>query len=199
MKEIETKTIFRAFWAWNSEREERWLRRMAGNGWRLIAPRGVFYRFERAAPADVIFRLDYQSPKKTERAEYLGLFQDAGWEHAGEFGGWHYFRTPAGDGPPPEIHTDTESRVAMYRRLLGFMATICIAVWVPFFTNLRDPWRSGTFWVAVRILQGLLVVIWVYALVRIGRKIRELKQGGRRKNIKGDLPPFSKHKPNMGR
>lgn len=177
MSEKKTKTVIRAFWAWNSEKEERWLGSMAGQGWRLVAPRGVSYKFERAEPADVVFRLDYQNPKKTERAEYLGLFRDAGWEHAGEFAGWHYFRTPAGDGPPPEIHTDPESRMAMYRRLLGFLSIIFIAVWIPFFTNLRNPHVSGGFWTAVRGFQGIIVILYVYALARIGLKIRELKRG----------------------
>jgi len=176
MSERKTRTVVRAFWAWNNEKEERWLGRMAANGWRLVAPRGVYYRFERAEPADVVYRLDWRSPKKAEREEYLGLFRDAGWEHAGEFGGWHYFRTPAGDGPLPEIHTDPESRMDMYRRLLAFIGIFCIAVWVPFFTNLRNPHASGGFWTAVRAFQGALLVIYVYALVRIGFKIKELKR-----------------------
>jgi len=177
MSEKMTKTVIRAFWAWNSEKEERWLGRMAAQGWRLAAPRGVYYRFEKAEPAAVVFRLDWRSPKKAERAEYLGLFQDAGWEHAGEFGGWHYFRTPAGDGPPPEIHTDPESRMDMYRRLLGFISIIFIAVWVPFFTRLTGRWPSGTVWSAFRVFQALLTVLWIYILVRVGLKVRELKRG----------------------
>ena len=175
MNDKKTKTVVRAFWAWNNDREERWLAGMAAKGWRLVAPRAVYYRFEQAEPAEVVYRMDWRSPKKAERAEYLGLFRDAGWEHAGECGGWHYFRTQAGDGPPPEIHTDAESRMDMFRRLLGFLSIIFIAIWVPFFTNLRNPHTSGAFWMAVRVFQGAILVLYVYALVRIGLKIRELK------------------------
>jgi hypothetical protein len=176
MSEKKATTVIRMYWAWNNDKEERWLAAMAARGWRLIAPRGIYYRFEKAEPAAVVFRTDWRSPKKAERSEYLDLFRDAGWEHAGEFGGWHYFRTPAGDGPPPEIHTDPESRMDMFRRLLGFLSVILIAVWVPFFANLRNPHTSGGFWTAVRVFQSLILVLYVYAIIRIGLKIRELKR-----------------------
>jgi hypothetical protein len=176
MREKATRTVFNWFWAWNSDREELWLGRMARKGWRLVAPRAIFYRFERAEPAEVVFRLDWRNPKKAERDEYLSLFRDAGWEHAGEIGGWHYFRTPAGDGPPPEIHTDRESRMEMYRRLLGFLAIILAAVWVPFLANIGRRPPYGGFWPAIRVFQGIILLIWIYALIRIGLKIRSLKK-----------------------
>ncbi len=178
MSEKKTKTVVRAFWAWSNEKEERWLAGMAAQGWRLSAPRGVYYRFEKAEPAAVVYRMDWRSPKKAERAEYLDLFRDAGWEHAGESAGWHYFRTAGGQGPAPEIHTDPESRADMFRRLLGFLSIILIAVWLPFFTNLRNPHATGAFWAVVRVSQAAVLVIYVYAIVRIGLKIRELKRVG---------------------
>jgi hypothetical protein len=172
-----TKTVIRMFWAWSNEKEERWLSRMAREGWHLAAPRGVYYRFEKGAPADVVYRLDYQNPKKADRNEYLNLFRDAGWDHAGEFANWQYFRTAAGDGPPPEIHTDPESRMAMYRRVLALLAVIFIAVWAPAVTNIGRPEPSGTFWIIVRLSQGLLTLLWTYAIIRLGLKIREIRRG----------------------
>jgi hypothetical protein len=172
-----TKTVIRIFWAWNHGKEERWLSRMARDGWHLTAPRGIYYRFEKGAPADVVYRLDYQNPKKADRKEYLGLFRDAGWDHVGEFANWQYFWTAAGDGPPPEIHTDPESRMAMYRRVLGLLAVIFIAVCVPTITRIGRPQPSGTFWVIVRLSQGLLMILWAYAIIRLALKIREIRQG----------------------
>jgi hypothetical protein len=177
MSEKTRKTVFRAYGAWNSEGEERWLSRMAGNGWHLTAPRAILYRFVKGEPADVVYRMDYRSPAKGERDEYLGLFRDAGWEHVGEFGNWHYFRIPAGEGPAPEIHTDPESKIAMFRRLLGLLAVVSVAVWVPVLTGLADRSRPHTYWYSIRGFQIAILAFFVYAVVRIALKIKRLKDG----------------------
>jgi hypothetical protein len=67
--------------------------------------------------------------------------------------------------------------MAMYRRVLGLLAVIFIAVWVPAITRIGRPQPSGTFWVIVRLSQGLLMVLWIYAIIRLGLKIREIRQG----------------------
>jgi len=171
------KTVFRLYWAWNDDKEERWLRRMAQAGWHLVRPRGFFYRFEKGDPADIVFRLDYQGPSKSDRREYLGLFKDAGWEHVAEFSNWHYFRIAAGDGPAPEIHTDVESRIAKYRRLLGLLAIIMLAVWVPVLTSHPEKQHPLLFWGIVRGLQVTCAIFMGYAIIRLGLKIRRLSKG----------------------
>jgi len=176
MSERMRKTVFRAYGAWNNEAEERWLSRMARNGWHLAAPRAVFYRFVKGEPADVVYRLDYRSAAKGERDEYLGLFKDAGWEHVGECGTWHYFRIASGAGPAPEIHTDPESKIAMFRRLLAALAVVSVAVWVPFLTGLADRSRPHTFWYSIRGFQIVILAFFVYAIVRIALKVRRLKK-----------------------
>lgn len=176
MKEKKRKTVFRVYGAWNSEREEHWLSRMARKGWHLTAPRGIFYRFVKGEPADVAYRLDYQRPAKGDLKEYLGLFKDAGWEHVDEFGNWHYFRIPTGGGPAPEIHTDPVSKIAMFRRLLGFLGIVGVAVWGPLMTSLVDHGRPHRFWFSIRGFQVAILVFMLYAVVRIALKIRRLKR-----------------------
>jgi hypothetical protein len=184
MKNNMTKTVFRVYWAWNDEKEERWLGRMAKEGWHLTAPRGVFYRFEKGASAEYVFRLDYQSPRKFDRREYLGLFKDAGWDFVGEFGNWYYFRTPSGPGPAPEIHTDLESRMAKYRRLLGFLVIICGAVWAPLLTTSWGEHRNPHFfWYFARGLQFTCSFLMTYAIIRIFIKIHQLKKDRQRRKI----------------
>ena len=172
-----TKTVFRFFWAWNDDKEERWLGRMAVQGWHLTAPRGFFYRFAKGAPADMVYRLDYQNPGKSGRNEYLGLFKDSGWAYVGEFANWFYFRAKAGDGPLPEIYTDLESRIAKYRRLLGFLVIILIMVWTQVITSFGRPKNPGAFWHAIRVFQFAVTVLMAYAVVRLLMKITRIKKG----------------------
>jgi len=178
------KTVFRVHWAWNNEKEESWLARMARDGWHLTAPRGFFYRFEKGEPADVVYRMDYQSPGKFERKDYLGLFKDAGWEHIGEFSNWYYFRTKAGDGPAPEIHSDPESKIAMYRRLLGLLAIITVAVWAPLATSIGDHRHPHGLWYTIRGIQVAALFLMVYAVVRIALKIGRIKKNRRQQESK---------------
>jgi hypothetical protein len=117
----ETKRVFKWFWAWNDEQEEAWLTEMARQGWHLREP-GVFgfYCFERGAPRNVVYRLDFKTAGR-DQEEYRQLFTDAGWEHVGEMGGWQYFRTEAAEGETPEIYTDESSKIHKYQRLFFFL------------------------------------------------------------------------------
>jgi len=183
MKKNTTKTVVRVHWAWNDEKEERWLGRMAQEGWHLTAPRGFFYRFEKGAPAECVFRLDYQSLRKFDRREYLGLFKDAGWEFVGEFSNWYYFRTSIGPGPAPEIHTDLESRMAKYRRLLGVLVIVSAVVWAPLLTSLDEHRQPHFLWNFVRGLQFTCSFLMAYAIIRIAIKIHQLKRERQRRKI----------------
>lgn len=172
-----TKTVFRIHWAWNDDKEERWLGRMAKEGWHLTAPRGFYYRFEKGAPADMVYRLDYQSPSRSDRKEYLGLFKDAGWEYAGQFSNWYYFRTKAGDGQASEIHTDPESRIAKYRRLLALLVIIFIAMWTQVMTSIGQHRNPHGFWSAIRGLQVAITILMAYVVIRLLIKIERIKKG----------------------
>jgi len=178
------KTVFRVHWAWNNEKEERWLSRMARSGWHLTAPKGIFYRFAKGEPAGVVYRLDYQRPARGNLKEYLGLFKDAGWEHVGEFANWHYFRIRAGEGPAPEIHTDPESKIAMFRRLLASLGIVSVAVWTPFITSLADHSHPHSRWYSIRGFQIAVLAFLLYAVVRIALKIGRIKKDRARRETK---------------
>lgn len=181
MSEKEIKTVFRVHWAWNDDKEERWLENMARQGWHLERSRGLYYRFEKGEPAEMVYRMDYQGLRGSERKEYMGLFKDVGWEHVGEFGGWQYFRTRAGDGPVPEIYTDPQSRIAKYRRLLAFLMIILVVVWTQVIISWGRPHDSHDFWYSIRVIQIAMTVLMAYAVVRLAAKIRKIRKQDSRK------------------
>lgn len=123
-----TKTVFRVLMPWNDQKEERWLAEQERSGWHLKCVRPFGYTLERGAPAEVAYRLDYQPLARRNREEYLALFFDAGWEHVSTRGEWHLFRKGIVDGQVPEIYTDPQSRIAMYRRVIGFSAVMLAAM-----------------------------------------------------------------------
>jgi len=176
--EAKTRRVFRVFWAWNDDREEAWLREMARQGWHLRQAALVLFTFERGEAADVVYKLDYRRVAGEERGEYLGLFRAAGWEHVGEVANWHYFRTQAEVGSSPDIFSDTESRAAKYRRILGLLIIVMVLLNVGLGNLLRRNGR-GPDWAEGVYLVGtagyvLLILFFAYAIVRLVIRIRQL-------------------------
>lgn len=177
-----TKRVFRVFWAWNDEKEERWLRDQAREGWHLKAVRAFSYEFERGAPADVAYRLDFQRRRRLNKAEYLGIFKDAGWEHVGTRRHWFYFRKAVEGGMTPEIFSDRASRIAKYRRVISILAVMLViftAVMVPLWRPAGEGPHSGLFWgvfSAATTLRLLAVLFILYALWRMVRVINRIKR-----------------------
>lgn len=177
--EMTTKTMFHIFMAWNSEKEERWLSEQERAGWHLNAVRCFGYTFEKGAPADVAYRLDWGPSCRKDNAEYLGIFKDAGWEHLGRRGKWNVFRKPVVNGVVPEIYTDPESRIAMYRRVIAFLV-VFLAVMVsqmgPQIARYDSSSGSGRF-PFVLAIYGILAAFFLYGIARMLFAISRLKQG----------------------
>jgi len=177
-----TKTVFRMLMAWNDEKEERWLSEQARSGWHLKEVRGFGYTLERAAPAEVAYRLDFHRGPREDRQEYLTLFRDAGWEALGSRGHWYYFRRAVVDGKVPEIYTDPESRIAKYRQVMALMGVMLVVLGVVIapkapFQTVQEPGRlvdrvySYAFFVKLAAMGFLL-----YGIVRLSLVIGRLKK-----------------------
>lgn len=166
---------FRWFWAWQDEKEEVWLGEMSRKGYHLIsAALPGIYTFTIGEPRNYVYRLDYQPYSKKDRDDYLQLFSDAGWEHVGEMASWQYFRTEAKPGETPEIFTDVESKVAKYKRLLGYLFIFLVSIWTVFIIHLSDnpySWIGG-----IKIFILVVGLVFLYAIIRIALRIKQLKR-----------------------
>ena len=71
----EKKTVFKLFFVWDFEKEERWLNEMAQEGWVLDNTGFSFYTFVRCEPGEYIIRLE-MNPSSDYRAfvKELGAF-----------------------------------------------------------------------------------------------------------------------------
>jgi hypothetical protein len=172
-----TRTVVRIMMPWQDQREERWLAEQARSGWQLRAVHLLGYTLERVQPAEVAYRLDFLPRRGHDREEYLGLFQDAGWEYVGKRGFWQFFRKPVLDGVVPQIYTDPQSRIAMYRRvvgLLGMLLALMISQTAP---RLSLPPRAGSALNPIILtIQTALIVLFSYGIVRLLLVISGLKR-----------------------
>ena len=163
------RTVFKWFWAWQDEAEEAWLEQMALDGWHLVAiPFLASYRFEKGEPQRKVFRLDFISSRKDYNA-YRQLFQDSGWDHLGEMGGWQYFCKAAAPGETPEIYTDTASKAQKFNRVMLFLI---ILLPVNLFM-LMIPVGSD-FYAVFRWMAVFLIFFYIFGLVKIFLRRREL-------------------------
>ena len=177
MKERTTKTVFRVFLDPSGEREESWLSEMARQGWFLKKVPLVFYSFVRGDPGEWVYRIDYRGGAKVDRKEYLGVFKDAGWEFAAALAGRYYFRTKRGHGPMPEIFTDKDSRVAMYRRIVAGSTTLLVIMIIDINSVLRNNRHLNWFSGVMLVLFSVLALLFSYQLIQIRARINRVKKG----------------------
>ena len=103
---MEKKIVYRIFTIADYEREALYFREMHAKGWKLrevsysILLFAVKYTFEKCQPEQVSYQLDFYPMEKSERASYLQLFKDCGWEHITDFNSFSYFR---------KAHSEVES------------------------------------------------------------------------------------------
>ncbi len=116
---METKREFKYFTIFDYEKEQDYLREMHKSGWKFTGVSGlVAYNFEKCEPEDVIYRLDYNRDAEKNRAEYIKMFEDCGWEYLMNFVGYSYFRKSATEASPDEeIFFDDESKKQMAERV----------------------------------------------------------------------------------
>lgn len=162
------------------------MQQMAAQGLHLKAA-NVFgiYTFIKGAPADMVYRLDYVSGlsiaylKSFARdPHYRQLMNDAGWEHVIEINGWQFWRKAIVEGQVPEIFTDAESKIAKYKRVMGIALVSSLGLLPLAFhpeTVIR-MWEEGTVSGQLfSVLPAALATLFVYAIIKLGLRIRALR------------------------
>jgi hypothetical protein len=165
---------FNWFWAWQDDKEESWLEEMSRQGLHLqsLGLPGMYY-LDPGEPRDYAYRLDFNT-FRNDRANYLGIFQDAGWEHLGSLGGWDYFRKQRKPGELMEIYSDNESKIQKYNRLLLYLI-IFFPIMIVLLTSGQDE-DTRTIYQIGRLLGAGLLILYSIAMIKIFGRINRLKK-----------------------
>ena len=124
---MDKKIVYRIATIADYDREALYLRKMHAEGWRLKEVThsnlvvAVKYTFEKCQPEQMSYQLDFYPMKKSERASYLQLFKDCGWEHITNFNSFSYFRklhSGIESDAKFEIYNDVAGKLAMVKRIL---------------------------------------------------------------------------------
>ncbi len=109
----EIKKVFRWFWVWDFEKEERWLNEMAAQGWALKkAGYARRYCFERTEPGEYIIRLEMREHDPA----YMSFMEGLGAESVGRMFKWLYFRRKAEEGSF-DLFSDLDSKIQHLNRI----------------------------------------------------------------------------------
>ena len=188
---MEKKIVYRIFTIADYEREALYFREMHAKGWKLrkvsysILLFAVKYTFEKCHPEQVSYQLDFYPMEKSERASYLQLFKDCGWEHITDFNSFSYFRKVHSEIESDaefEIYNDAAGKLAMVKKILTMRMLpilLLFSVLLPVFSKLlsgRGSFSWGMFLI-VSIDCTLLIVFAIqisYVFWRLFQKWREL-------------------------
>ena len=188
---MEKKIVYRIFTIADYEREALYFIEMHAQGWKLrkvsysILLFAVKYTFEKCQPEQVSYQLDFYPMKKSERASYLQLFKDCGWEHITNFNGFSYFRKAHSEIESDaefEIYNDATGKLDMVNRILRLRllpVLFFLSMLIPLFLKLlneRDVFSGLVFLLAIIdcVLLLALVVQISYIFWRLFQKWKEL-------------------------
>ena len=188
---MEKKVVYRIATIADYDREALYLGEMHAQGWKLKEVSysnlvvAVKYTFEKCQPEQVSYQLDFYPMKKSERASYLQLFKDCGWEHITNFNGFSYFRKAHSEIESDaefEIYNDAAGRLAMVKRILTMRMLpilLLFSALLPIFSKLV----SGVSYFSwelflIFIIDGVLLIVFAiqisYILWRLFQKWKVL-------------------------
>lgn len=121
------KTVIKGFWAWNFDKEEKWLNDMALKGLVLVSVGFCNYTFEECTPGEYNIRMELLENYHThaESQQYIRFIEETGAEYLGSVIRWVYFRSKTENGEF-NLYSDNASRIKHLNRLLSFLGIVSI-------------------------------------------------------------------------
>lgn len=172
-----SKIIWRYFFAWQEEKEKAFLENMAKDGYFLTETNTGKYIFNKSEPADVVYEIDFMGQDFEDVAEYLQIYEDAGWQMVADKGSWFYFCRERSKDMNNSLFNDNTSKLEKYRRLLGYMASLWLItvffIFISISFSVRQEAALSSVTMTLLILSAF--VIPGLFLVRIWLKYQQMK------------------------
>ncbi len=170
------RTIFKWFWLWEFEKEEKWLNEMASKGLALAGVGLAQYTFEESSPGEYTIRLEMLKdfPSHPESQRYIRFLEETGAEHIATLSRWVYFRKKA-EGARFNLFSDIDSRIRHLNRML----------WIPGILGAANlfnavSWSiryfSGDSGFIIALLCGVVAILMIYGFFRILLAKQKLKK-----------------------
>ncbi len=172
------RTLHKWFWAWDFDKEEKWLAAMSARGLNLCGVSFCTYVFEEGAPGAYAVRLELldRMPSHPVSEQYIRFIEDTGAEYVGSVLRWAYFRKRT-DAGPFDLYSDIDSRIRHLNRLLSLLFVLGMVNLGNGLNNLIQFFVHGlSFSLAVSILCLLVSGLIGYGFLRIFSKRKRLQR-----------------------
>lgn len=146
--------------------EEKFLTQQHKKGWEFTKVNAVgIYHFKKCTPDDVVYQLDYNPDAAKNKAEYVQMFNDCGWEYIQDYAGYSYFRKPISQmNGSEEIFCDDSSRLDFMKRVFkGRISLLLIIFFVTILPQIYIQSQSDDLF--GRVLKGVFIVLGIIYLV----------------------------------
>ena len=171
------------------EQEAAWLSFMHREGWKFVSTDGFHYKFEKAAKEDWVYELDYKENGVAED-DYIQMYRDFGWEYAGQYDHWCYFRKQRTEGEDVDttLFGDRESKLELCKRVVNgqFLRMLPFLLFMPIMITMTTFFKPvdyfgpilGTVFAIILILSLCLfivpLVVYFNQMNRLNKLIKEL-------------------------
>ena len=169
------KTSYKWWWGWEPHLLEDWLEQEESTGWQLyhIDLSAIRFHFKKGTTRKVRYCVDYQT---SVNPEYMGIFQDAGWQLVYSGLGWYIWSMPYKD-QRPAIFTEVDSLIERNNRLSKFGSiylAIVIALQLPMLYSSLSHGSFSHLWGLIP-LYAVIFGFMGWVGVKLRRATRQLR------------------------
>ena len=171
------KVVKKMFWAWDFEKEEKWLNEMSAKGLALVGYSLCRYVFEECEPGEYTNKIQLleHNPSHPESEQYIRFMEETGAEEVATYMNWVYFRKKTADGPF-EIFSDIESKMnhlILIKKLLLPIAILNLSIFLMNLLNFAFNYPRGIWIPFINLACAALILFGVHG---IQKKINALKK-----------------------
>ena len=175
------RTMYKWFWIWDFDKEEKWLNEMAVQGLVLTAVSNCKYTFEDSAPGSYRVRLELLDnlPSHVLSQKYLRFLEETGAEYLGSVMRWIYVRKKT-DGEEFNLFSDYESRIRHLNRIIYLNTVPIFTMFAAMMSNFSAYHRTGNetnFMIFVFcVVIELLAIVGLHQIHRKKKRLQKEKQ-----------------------
>jgi len=181
------KVIFKTFFIWEYEKEEKWLNKMSSKGWQLVDARLFKYTFEKGEPDEYIYRLELldKKPSTSEGKAYVDFLDEVNIESVGQCRNWIYLRIKRSNGDfssEDKVHSNL-TRIMRVDDLYQFSRNLTLCMVVASFAfllichevDMQTRWSDFLtgFFTGIGIGASVMSLIMIPAMTRHRKKIKQ--------------------------
>ncbi|GGE74137.1 DUF2812 domain-containing protein [Priestia taiwanensis] len=164
------KRVFKHFFIWETEKEEKLLTRMLAQGLELYDYNMVCYTFKQTTSRNMMYKIDHKEDS-ANIGEYISLYEACGWEYVTMFGDKYYFRCEA-NAEEPVIYSENETKIEKMTYMWKMLFRSYIVIFLSSLTILFGTVFGDSF-----VMKGFVVLFNLFYISYFARLAYEIRKG----------------------